>query len=81
MLKFLRKKTKHQEAEQIYKEMKSAIQGIADTKGFEKLIEWWEREYQWIDDNLGNLRGEELILAVKERDVIKKHLQWLENIK
>jgi len=56
----------------------ASLKALAKNKDFKTLVEYWEVEYDVIDNKIDGLTGVELEKAVLERRVVKKHLQWMQ---
>ena len=68
-------------AQKKYDSMKKNILGIRETKGFEEILQYFERTIDWIEwVLLKDLDDRELRLAQAEYKAAHKFLSFLENI-
>lgn len=65
-------------ADDQYKQIKNSVIELSRKKEFEVLVNWWASEYTKLDEEIGKAKPGEIFLLVKEREIIKKHLLWLE---
>lgn len=81
MIKFWKKKPiAPEEASQMFERQVSSIQSICETTGFKEMIAWWEREFERVDNLLDTSEPAKLEVLRIERNLIKKHLVWLNNL-
>lgn len=83
MIKYIMNKVKKPitgVAEDHYKQIRNAILELSRKKEFETVINWWVAEYTKLDDEVAKASPENVYLLVKEREIIKKHLLWLETM-
>ena len=81
MLKKVRQFKDRKDAEKWYNEKRTSIRRLAQQPDFAEFIEWWEREYDDADKRVDDLAGkDEVHLAIKERAVVRKFLQFIENL-
>lgn len=67
-------------AEKWYKKNKEALNRVAQHKDFHIIMGYWDIEYDRIDSRIDSLKGRELEEAVIERSLIKKHINWINNL-
>lgn len=80
MIKKLLKFKDQKEVERWHKKRVEAVKRIAQHKDFHVLVEYWEIEYNTIDNKLDKLKGRELEEAVIERNLVKRHLTWISSL-
>ncbi len=66
--------------EKFHERRMESVRALAQDDNFQALIEYWEIEYEIIDNKIDTLKGKELEMAVLERAVIRKHLFWMQNM-
>lgn len=80
MMKKLLNFKSQKEVEKWHEKRIEAIKRLSQHKDFEKLVEYWEIEYNSIDNKLDKLKGRELEEAVLERGIVKRHLSWISSL-
>jgi len=80
MIKKLLNFKSQKDVEKWHEKRIEAIKRLSQNKDFEKLVEYWEIEYNSIDNKLDKLKGRELEEAVIERSIVKRHLNWISSL-
>ncbi len=68
------------EAQKLYDKQHKGILSIANTEGYKQIVAWFTREEEQLDEKLSTCTGQELEVAVKVRNEVRKFLRFLENI-
>lgn len=68
------------DAEKMYEKTVKALKRLAQDDDFKKLVEYWEIEYNIVDNKIDALKGKELEEAVLERKIVKRHLNWISSL-
>lgn len=68
------------DAEKMYEKTVKALKRLAQHEDFTKLVEYWEIEYNIVDNKIDALKGKELEESVLERKIVKRHLNWISSL-
>lgn len=72
-----------------YKNMREQFRSLSQHEDFGVLIEYWEREYQKVDQHidtfahsttLDTVQKDDLVRSVIKRDIIRKHMMFYRNM-
>ena len=79
-MRLLNKLKNQKEAEKWYKENKAGLKRLALHPDYVTLEEYWQLEYEKVDNEIDTLKGEELELAVAKRGVIRRYKAFIDNM-